>query len=84
MFGPYVSRDSVGNTSACIQFNTMFPKTVFLFAVILMVAVTAGPIKESPVERKHFKNYLVLNSSNFISNFTLFELILIIHFVTST
>lgn len=62
MLGPYVSRDSVGNTSACIQSSTMFPKTVFVFAVILLVAVTAGPLKDTtPVERKHFRNFLTHN-----------------------
>lgn len=62
MIEPYVNRDSVGNTSASIQFSTMFSKTVFAFAVLLLVAVTAGPLKDTtPMERKHFKNYLKVN-----------------------
>lgn len=62
MLRPYVGRDSVGNTSASILFSTMFSKTVFAFAVLLLVAVTASPLKDTtPTERKHYRNYLINN-----------------------
>lgn len=74
MFGSYVSRDSVGNTSACIQFSIMYPKTVIAFAVILLVAVTAGPIKETAVyDRKQFKNYLSISIDWVIKVSTIFS-----------